>query len=152
VPASETYDPPGNTKYPFGDEQQNVNSLEQDINNVHCVDQKDLKELQGKCPLQEATAEELDPYVACPGFDTIPPPHEIIFSTNEQQAPEVQCKKCDLRLTPDRTAVVVQCSHCFDIPSPDRKANRTEKDILYKAYFIQISNYTSVDVTGTENF
>lgn len=63
-----------------------------------------------------------DPYIACPGYVKIPPPHELIFSSGEIPGPEVQCRKCDLRLTPDNKAVIVECFQCFDIPSTKRPA------------------------------
>lgn len=63
-----------------------------------------------------------DPYIACPGYVKIPPPHELIFSSGEIPGPEVQCRKCDLRLTPDNKAVIVECFQCFDIPSSKRPA------------------------------
>lgn len=61
-----------------------------------------------------------DPYVTCPGYAIFPPPHEAIYSSDERPAPEVQCKKCDLRLTTDNTAVIVECFQCYDIPSATR--------------------------------
>lgn len=63
-----------------------------------------------------------EPYIDCPGFPVIPPPHEIIFSSSQRPSPEVQCKKCDLRLTPNNTAVIVECFQCYDIPSVNRQA------------------------------
>ncbi|KAJ8924110.1 hypothetical protein NQ315_006892, partial [Exocentrus adspersus] len=147
------YVPPGNTQYPFGDEKQfNVHALDEDTNQIHCVEQKDIKELEGSCPLKQSTEEIADPYIACPGYDTFPPPQEAIYSSNEKPAPEVLCKKCDLRLTVDNQAVVVECFQCYDIPSSDRQANRTERNILYKVQYVAVANYTSVEVTGWENF
>lgn len=52
----------------------------------------------------------------------IPPPNEVIYSSGEIPGPEVQCKRCDLRLTTDSKAVIVECFQCFDIPTPKRPA------------------------------
>ncbi|CAH1980294.1 unnamed protein product [Acanthoscelides obtectus] len=63
-----------------------------------------------------------DPYQFCPSVPVVPPPHEIIFSSSGIPQPELQCKKCDLRLTEDGKAVVVECFQCYDIPAPSREA------------------------------
>nr|CAH7760468.1 unnamed protein product [Callosobruchus chinensis] len=93
-----------------------------------------------------------DPYQFCPSVPVVPPPHEIIFSSSGIPQPKLQCKKCDLRLTEDGKAIVVECFQCYDIPTTTREANKTERNILYKVYFLEIANYTTVEVVGAENF
>lgn len=65
---------------------------------------------------------------------------------------DVLCKKCDVQLTPDGAAINLKCLACLDLPSPQRTVNFTEKDVAFTAYYVEIANYTSVLVQGTENF
>lgn len=39
----------------------------------------------------------------------------IYTSDSLEIVPEVQCRKCDLRVTSDGNAVVVRCFDCLDI-------------------------------------
>lgn len=91
------------------------------------------------------------PYINCPEFksfglsDTETLGDEIV-------PPAVQCKICDVKQTSDNEAVLLSCSHCYDIVAPGQQPRLNEKDILYRIYFIEIANYTSVNITGEENF
>lgn len=42
-------------------------------------------------------------------------PTELLYSSNELEIPQVQCKKCNLRVTTDKNSVIVDCYHCYDI-------------------------------------
>ncbi|KAG5893228.1 hypothetical protein JTB14_013390 [Gonioctena quinquepunctata] len=132
---NDTYYVPCNIGYPFGDEKQiDIDMLDNQTRTIHNGEEKHLQDLHGKCPYQQINETLVDPHTLCPGpdFSLIPPPDEILFSSSNKQTPKVQCKKCDLRLTPDNTAVLLECFQCFDIPSTCPPANRTERNILYK--------------------
>lgn len=75
------------------------------------------------------------------GFDRVTPAHVL-----------AQCQGCDVQLTPDGTAVNFKCSNCYDLPDTHRDADLSPRDLIYTTYFIEIANYTSVNVSGRENF
>ncbi|CAG9855981.1 unnamed protein product [Phyllotreta striolata] len=153
----EDYIAPANIKYPYGDEVQfSFNVLDKDANPFPCGDQKAIEKRLGKCPIDRVKLQTIpNPFVECPNYAVVPtlPSSDCDKSQpNLGPGPDVLCKRCDLKLTSDGLGVLIECCYCLDVASPNREADRELKDIQYKAYFIQISNYSSVDVIGSENF
>lgn len=54
---------------------------------------------------------------------------ELMYSNSEEAFPEVQCKKCHLRLTSDNLAVVVKCYNCVDLVANDKKVESEYRKI-----------------------
>ncbi|CAG9773301.1 unnamed protein product [Ceutorhynchus assimilis] len=150
-----TYIPPGNMKFPYGDEyQMSCDVLENDTNLIICQDKIDIIPEYGRCPFPPADPEDMkltNPYVKCPDFPQQPPPGLLPPPGISVVASEALCKSCDLQLTPDGVAVNLKCICCHDFPSLERSVNLIERDLVLTAYFVQIANYTSVIVTGQEN-
>lgn len=40
---------------------------------------------------------------------------EVLFGSNTNPTPKLQCKKCSLNITEDGRAVVLQCFECFEV-------------------------------------
>ncbi|CAH1105493.1 unnamed protein product [Psylliodes chrysocephalus] len=150
----EEYDIPANTKYPYGDEMQfNFNTLDKNANPFPCEEYTSLEKRLGRCPIDAEKLPVIDnPYTECPDYAVVPIPIDSDSLPNPKPNPDVLCRRCDLKLTADGVGVLLECNYCLDVPSPLRVADSTVKDIQYKVFFVQIANYTSVEVTGSEYF
>ncbi|KAF7265340.1 hypothetical protein GWI33_021231 [Rhynchophorus ferrugineus] len=149
-----TYVPPGNTKYPHGDEHLiNTDIACPDINRAICSESQPPIPPQGKCPFPPEYPGDMkftNPYVPCVNFPDLYV-LEKGTASSEILLPRIQCKSCDVKQTTDASAVVLYCMECYDLRTPGFEANLTARDILYKVTFMEITNYTSVQVTGREN-
>lgn len=56
---------------------------------------------------------------------------EVLFGSNTNPTPKLQCKKCSLNITEDGRAVVVQCFECFEFDD--------ENQVLYCPIFLYTS-------------
>ncbi|XP_060533977.1 uncharacterized protein LOC132706587 [Cylas formicarius] len=142
------YIPPGNTRFPYGDEATfNINFADKDVNQVTCYEKIKVFSEKGSCPFTpEESEEDLHPYVDCPEFTHLPPLSNLVY-TDKSFPTESQCDNCDLRVTEDETAVILKCTGCFDLTVP----SQNQTDIVYKVFYVGIANYSSGGVKGAAN-
>ncbi|KAF2897319.1 hypothetical protein ILUMI_08857 [Ignelater luminosus] len=81
-----------------------------------------LQSFPGSCPSSPSSSGSLErTHVPCAGEAQFP--RDILYSSDSEASPTVQCKKCDLKVIPEGTAVIVRCFECYDIPPPLNKKN-----------------------------
>ncbi|CAG9768242.1 unnamed protein product [Ceutorhynchus assimilis] len=66
------------------------------------------------CPLPSADGQASPNCIPFPDYPAVPPKGEAIFTTSLNVAPTMQCRRCDLQLTPDGDAVIVRCVQCYE--------------------------------------
>ncbi|XP_050301629.1 uncharacterized protein LOC126739854 isoform X1 [Anthonomus grandis grandis] len=151
---NKTYVAPGNIKFPYGDEYYMACDVTaHDINTVICRDLEDRIPEYSRCPYPPADPNDMkqtNPYVPCIEFSHMPGPKPIPLDAQVSSTDAV-CTSCDVKVTPDGGAVNMKCIGCHELPTPEHAANGSEKELIFTVYYMEIANYTSVNVQGSEN-